>query len=245
MQPKNHGATLTRSNILDPNWHECLNDQQIAQYVRYHYIRLRDGAINWESDAHMRSRKKWDGGKDAYGVKYSAVWPKVVKAIRAAHAHPGVWVCAHFAPWAAKRLSLAASKAPDLRPSSLARAASYDIYHEYCENISAHIANEFEMAGVTMARRYKVIGDFGLSDSDKALYIVCDESYVTATPFFRHAFAAKFGAQKGIEKYLWFAATDYEPKQQFYDAVVADWCVTPQLNEAVLEIRKHWTEYEQ
>jgi hypothetical protein len=242
MQPKNHGATLTRNNLLVSNWHEELNDHQLAQYVRYQYIRLREGVVNWESDVHTRRRNKWDGGKDAYGVKYSAVWPKVVKEIRTKSAHPGVWVCAHFSPWAIKRLSLTPSKAPDLRPVNLARTSSYDIYREYCDNIQEHLNNEFDMAGVTMARRYKVIGDFGLSEADKALYIVCDESYVTATPFFRHAFAAKFGAQKGVEKYLWLAAADYEPKQQFYDVAVADWCVTAQLKEAVLEIRQQWTE---
>lgn len=243
MQPKNLGATITRNDLIDPDWHKVLNDRQLGQYIRYHYIRLREGVINWENDAQTRTRKKWDGGKDGYGVKHSSIWPKIVAEIRNKKAHPGAWVCAHFSPWGAKRLSLSPSKAPDLRPLNLARTASYDIYREYCDNIREYIAGEYSMAGVTMARRYKVISAAGFSETDKALYIVCDESYVTATPFFRHAFAAKFGAQTGIEKYLWLAAVDYEPKQQFYDSCVADWCVTAQLKEAVLEIRQYWTEY--
>lgn len=242
MQPKNLGVIVGRNELLTPDWYKHLDESQLAAYIRYHYIRLRENAVNWDSDVHRRARK-WDGGKDAIGVNHKSVWLKISKAVTIARADPGAWVCAHFGPWAARRLSSDSSQAPDLRPGRLAGTQSYDIYVEYCDKIKDFIQKEFEMTGITMARRYRSIGDFGFSDQDKALYVVCDESYVTAPPFFRHAFAAKFGAITGVEKYLWAAAADYEAKQRFYDAAVEDWCVTEQLREAVIEIRQHWKDY--
>lgn len=237
---KSRGATLSPTELLAYDWHKSLNVAQLAAYVRYQYIRLRDNCWDWDDEAHSRTRKTWDGGQDSYGVKHQAVWPKIAHEIRNQNAHPGAWVCAHFSEWAERRLATSANRGADHRPQNLCKANSFDIYRDFCANIPQYISNEFTTAGTTMRRRSKLLGDNRFTPADKALYLVCDETYVVASPFFRHAFAARFNAQPAVERYFWRAATDYEAKQHLYDQVVEPWCVTAQLRNALIEIRQHW-----
>jgi len=91
---------------------------------------------------------------------------------------------------------------------------------------------------------------FGFSKDDQNLYVLCDESYVSASPFFRHAFAALGNCDRAVERYLWFAAIEYEAQQRAYDCAIDrvkdqnyDWWITDTLRAAVREIRQHWRNY--
>ena len=69
MMLKEVGATSligkVNNALLAPDWYQQLNERQLAAYVRYQYIRLKEGVIDWNAPAHTRKRMKWDGGKDA------------------------------------------------------------------------------------------------------------------------------------------------------------------------------------
>lgn len=227
------------------NWHSLLDDKQFAAYVRYQYIRYSTDVIDWESPAHTRRRANWDGGADAFGVNHSNVWRQIGNAIRSRNVDPGLWVAAHFVPGADQKNTSGAFAIPEIRPRSLISGRSDHIYNNYCDMLPNTIANEFSLAGNTIALRYKAIEQLKLSPDDGALFVLCDEEYVNASPFFRHAFAARANCEEAVERFLWRAALDYEVKQKYYDHAieikkVEPWVVTDCLLGAVQEIRSYW-----
>lgn len=235
------GAVAARD--LAPDWHLRLNQEQLAAYIRYQFIRLYDNVHDWDDPAHNRKRTHWDGGKDSYGVKHTPVWQRIAKMVRQRNADPGLWVHAHFSPIAVLKTGVQTTGMPEMRPTRLSSGQSPDIYKAYCDELPGILTSAFEVAGMTLAKRIRGTQDLKLSQDDQVFYCVCDELYVSASSFFRHAFAAQLGCDRGIERYLWFAALDYEAQQRAYDAAVEPWCITEPLLAAVHEIRDHWESY--
>lgn len=233
--------------LLDPRWHERLNDEQLAAYLRYQFIYLSENAIDWDSPPHARRRTHWDGGKDLYGVRRSNIWAQVVRAVRRATAEPGMWVHAQFSPSAQLKLVPGTMSLPEIRPANLCSNNAQAVYLRYRAELPAMIAHRFDLAGRTISMRFNTTANLGLSKPDQTLYVLCDEMYVTAPPFFRHAFAATANCEDAVQQYLLAAAVDYEVHQLVYDEIIAktkeSWWVTDDLKATVIGIRQHWENY--
>jgi hypothetical protein len=244
MTPKGAGAVQDR-NELAPDWHVSLSDYQLAAYIRYQFIRHHDREWDWDAPAHNRRRKHWDGGADSFGVNYKSAWARILKQARDYSADPGLWVQAHFSPVAYKRAIAETHSIPEIRPNNLCSAKSSEIYAEYCAALGKILQTQLNVAGETIANRFRGTSNLGLSPDDQAFYVLCDENYVSASPFFRHAFAAQLGCMRGVERYLWPAAIDYEAQQRAYDAALRNerWCITEPLSAAVKDIRTHWRRF--
>lgn len=246
MPHKSLGATLTRNDLLNPEWHKKLTEKQLGAYIRYQYLRLLNDDFDWEGERHRKKLGKWDGGRDSSGTNHSSIWPKLGEAIRNHKADPAVWVCAHFSPWAEKYIAQTEGRFFTYAPSFLRRAHSSTIYSEYCRDIVTHLNQELSAAATTLRHRLNTVSAAIPDMQARTFYVLCDESYVTASPFFRHFFASRFGSAEAVEKYFWRAAVDYEARQHLYDAALCSQPVATvdnQLKEAVLEIRRHWSEY--
>lgn len=245
MTPNGAGAVQDLPIELTPDWHLRLTDHQLAAYIRYQFIRHHEKVTDWDDPAHNRHRKHWDGGEDSFGVKHSSVWARIIKQIRSCNADPGLWVQAHFSPVSYKRAIAETHSIPDIRPNNLCAAKSVAIYSEYRAQLSQILLAGLNVAGETIANRFRGTAALNMPPDDQAFYVLCDENYVTASPFFRHAFAAQMGCARAIERYLWHAALDYEAQQRIYDVALRKehWCFTDLLQAAVQDIRKHWGEY--
>lgn len=233
------------TELLSPDWYKKLNKTQLAAYVRHAYIWRQNGAVDLESAQQKKRVTRWDGGEDSFGCKFTAVWPRIVKAIASYDANPGVWVAAHFSHIAlAKRINGKASfDARDISPSELCSQDSHNIYADYCAQIPKLIREEYQIAGRTINLRLRSLERLNLEKADQYLCVICDEGYVTASPFFRHGFADIFKAHSAADRYLLPAAFDYEARQPLYDAAidgVCQWCITKQLTQTVVTIRSQW-----
>jgi hypothetical protein len=242
------GVTTLDSPLLRADWHKNLTPKQLAAYIRYQFIWLKDNAVDWDSRAHSVRRPKWDGGTDLSGVKHSSTWGEIALRVADSNAEPGMWVHAHFSPVAEKR-DATISALSEVLPNKLHSKMSANIYGKYVLSIQDIIWRNFELAGRTLNQRFLTTRSLGFSEDEQKLYVLCDESYVTAPPFFRHAFAA-IGPNKcypAIEEYLWLAALDYEVHQTAYDNLITmhneQWWITDELKAAVIEIRGHWENY--
>lgn len=241
------GETSSGSRpLLASDWHTQLNQKQLLAYIRHAFIWHQHGTTDLESPEQSRHVTRWDGGEDSFGCKFTPVWPRIAKMVAASNADPGAWVAAHFSPIGlAKQVSMhneSSFEVRDLSPSSLCSKVSERIYSEYCIYLPAKLRQDFETAGRSINLRLKSLSKLRLSKPDQYLCAVCDEGYVTATPFYRHAFATLFQADEAADKYLWPAAFEYEANQRLYVDVPswADWAVTDKLLEAVEVIRTHW-----
>lgn len=242
MTPNEAGAVAVASNLA-PDWHTALNQTQLTAYIRYQFIRLLDNIHDWDNPAHNRKRTHWDGGRDSYGVKHTPVWTRIANLIRDNDADPGLWVCAHFSPVAVLKAGTQTAGMPEMRPTRLCSGQSIGIYKEYRARLPEILAQNFEIAGATLAKQLKATETFNMTQSEQFFYCICDESIVSASNFFRHAFSAQLSCWPGVERYLWLAALDYEAQQRAYDAAVEPWCITNELKAAVNEIRQHWEHY--
>ena len=239
-------TTETNNSSLVGDWYTQLSPAQLAAYVRFQFIYLNERIADWDATAHTKRRPHWDGGKDSYGVKRSSTWVKAARAIVAANAHPGVWVYAHFRT-ALRPLDMH-TRVPEPRPSMLYSATSADIYEKYRTTTADTIQKQYVLAAETLNMRFASTAAYGLNKDDQALYVLCDESYVTATPFFRHAFAALANCDRAIERYLWFAALEYDALQPLYARAMLKnpklaWWTANDLPAAVCAIRQHWSNY--
>ena len=251
MMLKETGAispTMTRDfDILKPDWHTRLTDKQLMAYIRYQFIRLKEHVIYLDSPAHTHRRPNWDGGENSAGVTYKALWPKAMNAIKEREAHPGVWVAARFSPIAlsfdlAKRMS-----APPIKPSSLADHNAATIYAEYCNRFTGSFTFNLNIALKVVASRLRELAAHPMPEKTRVFYVLCDEAHLSTPAFFRHGMAAAAECDKAALKYLWRAAVDYEAQQPLYDAACASQSVsdfiTPELQQYVINIRKHWMTY--
>jgi hypothetical protein len=169
--------------------------------------------------------------------------------------YPGIWVHAHFSPAAGKRLNKFSGLA-EIKPSALYSDAAPHIYSQYVQQAPEIISHNFTLAAATAQLRLQavesltqlpVFQQLPLGHEDKLAYALCDETYVTASPFFRHTLAVKFGCTTAAEMYLRPAAIHYEANQPLYDAAeiaAADqWHISKELIDVVAEIRAHWSNY--
>lgn len=240
-----NGAGAVQDLIESPDWYKCLEAHQLEAYIRYQFIRCNSAEYDWDEPPHQRRNAYWDGGTDKFGVKRKAAWKKVAELIRDLKADPGVFVCAHFSGTSYEQQIARTQIMPSVRPSSLVASSSPGIYARYCANFPNIAATACEVAGSTIANRLRGTMNLKLKPDDQVFYVLCDEGYVSASDFFRHAFAARMGSARGVERYLWRAAIDYEAQQRLYDlALVKEpWCFTAPLTGAIAEIRRHWMEY--
>lgn len=241
--------TRRQTDLHSADWYKSLNLAQLAAYARYQFIYLNERVVDWDAPAHARRRPSCDGGKDNYGVKHSSKWAQTVRAIEKFSAHPGMWVHSHFSPAASVALTSSTQHLPEIRPSFLYSAKSYEFYSKYCADLPRILLQQFSLAAHTIKSRTLSVKQFKLSEDARNFYVLCDEGYVTASPFFRHAFSALANCERGVERHLWRAALDYDVHQTVYDALIAEsetdlsWWVTDNLRAAVREIRQHWGEY--
>jgi hypothetical protein len=228
-----------------PDWHLRLSPQQLAAYVRYLFIALKENAYDVDSPAHNRKRFKWDGGTDAYGVKHKRVWNRIASAIRHADAVPGTWVAAHFAPTFYSVRAASNKSSVDNRPELLCSDVSIDAYQKYLE-VFAFLTNErCAAAEISVGSQLRMLQDVIKNQDDRVFYIVADKTNVNATPFFRHAFSALLECPRGVARYLAPAALEYDMNQQLYDAMTAKpdnvWWVSEELKHTVAHNRRHWS----
>jgi hypothetical protein len=239
--------TAVDSSLLAHDWYTRLTVEQQIAYIRYQYIYIKENAADWDASQHTRRRPVWDGGKDNFGTRRTSVWGEIARKISEVNAIPGMWVHAHFSPMAGLKLNPETSGLPDIRPSFLHSRSSLLIYQRYAQGFPAILADQYDLAGRTISARFLTTANLGMEPDDQRLYVLCDESYVSASPFFRHAFAAEGNCDEAVEMYLWQAALDYEVHQTAYDALIAKnnerWWITDNLKAAVIEIRQHWENY--
>lgn len=236
------GGTPNEAKVLPSlDWHKQLDSKQLAAYIRHAYVWRQYGPTSFNSAEQFKPVKRWDGGTDAFGCNFTPVWPRIAKMIKAAEADPGLWVAAHFSPVSQKKHTTTNSsfEVRDVAPTQLCGKNSQNIYDTYCAIAPQVIQQEYETAGRSINLRLKSLSRIGLSKADQYACAICDEGYVTASPFFRHGFAALFQAENAVVKYLPAAALEYEAQQRLY-INVPDWCITEQLIQAVNAIRTHW-----
>lgn len=249
MRPQGVGAQKRDdASYLAHDWYTRLSDKQLAAYIRYLFIYFREGAGDWDSPAHTRTRPHWDGGKDNFGTKYKAIWEKIAKLIKANRAIPGVWVAAHFSDSFSAVRSEQGKNLTANQPALLCSPVSLEVYRTYLENFDEQARRQYTLAEASVATRYAITEAFKLPEDDHVLLVLCDTSHVNATPFFRHAFATYLNCPRAIGKFIWPAAVEYETRQYLYDGFIErnpdlDWLASPELKKEVVEIRKHWSAY--
>lgn len=235
--------------LLNPDWYKQLNKTQLAAYIRHAYVWRTHGIALLDHPLHRRKVSRWDGGEDSFGCKFTPVWPRIVNAILAHGANPGLWVAAHFSVVGqGKRLNTGASfDARDIAPAELCGKMSTAIYDDYCQQLPKVITDNYQLSGRSLRLRMRSLERLSIDKQDQYLCALCDEGYVTATPFFRHGFAALMNVPQAVAKYIAPAAYEYESKQRIYDAVVNSndcaWCITEQLLKAVSNIREQWRKF--
>lgn len=250
MKRKEAGGTATAENLLSPDWHKGLSEKQLMAYIRHSYVWRQTGSTDRDSKEQTKTNPRWDGGQDAYGVKFTAVWPRIARMVRAVDADPGLWVAAHFSPSGySKFITQAGSfEVPDVAPSNLCSKVSELVYNEYCSNFAKTTIDAYNTAGRSIALRLRSLQKLAISEEDRHFCVLCDEGYVTAAPFFRQGFANAFKLPEAIDRYLWPAALEFEAKQRLYDRIIPDfipgWVVSEKLTETVTAIRAHWRRYE-
>lgn len=237
------------TKTLPLNWYVDLTPDQLAAYVRYQFIRLNENVTDWDDRAHRKKRFVWDGGsKNRVGVPQSSVWHKIVNHIAAAGAHPGMWVQAHFSPAAERHLNVAFGLS-DISHTALHSGRSAYVYNKYTQIGPELVLHAYELALDTIKLRMQATARIKLTDADRTTYVLCDEAYVTASPFFRYAFAARRNCDVAMQMYLRRAAIDYDVNQPLYDYVIANssddysWWLPEELKAATTEIRNHWRNY--
>jgi len=249
MKPQGVGAKKrSDASYLAHDWYKSLSDKQLAAYIRYLFIYFREGAGDWDSEAHTERRPHWDGGKDRFGTNYKSIWEKIAKLIKASDANPGLWVAAHFSD---AFYSVRQSESKSLtanQPALLCSSMSLAVYKEYERTFDEQTNRQYTLAEASVATRYTITEAFNLPEDDHVLLVLCDTSHVNATPFFRHAFATYLDCPRAIKKFLWPAAVEYETRQALYDAFIEknqtlDWIASPELKKEIVEIRKHWSRY--
>ncbi len=244
MMPNGAGAVQEQIELA-PNWYARLEKDQLAAYIRYQYLRYSENEWDWDAPVHSRRRATWDGGKDRFGVKHTCIWLKIADLALKERAHPGIWVAAHFSDIARNQLIAQTHVLPEIRPTTLKSAQSPAMYARYCERYPNMLQQAYQVAGATIANRLRGTLPLKMEPDDQAFYVLCDEAYVSASPFFRYVFAEQLGCQRGVERYLWQAALEYEAQQALFDVALREepHCFTDTLKAALYDIRKHWREF--
>jgi hypothetical protein len=242
---------------LHHDWHKDLTPVQLAAYIRYQFVYLNEHVIDWDAPAHKYNRRAWREGdqKTRDGSRRSSTWYEVLRKISQTESttgqpvFPGIWVHAHFSPVAEKKLNQWAGLT-DMRPSVLHADMAPYIYAKYLELGPEIISQNYELAVDTLQLRLQATASFEalpafrdrrLTLDDRMAYVLCDEAYVTATPFFRYLLAAKHDCSLAQARYLYPAAVHYEANQTLYDSF--GWDIPEDLARTVTQIRQHWSTY--
>jgi hypothetical protein len=248
--PHNEAGVMPEHNaLLTPDWHTTLTDKQVTAYMRHAYIWRQTGALSKTSPEQARKHPRWDGGTDAYGVKFTAVWPRITRMVRAVGADPGIWVAAHFSPCGYSKFINTKNSfdLPDIAPTFLCSSASEQIYTEYCSEFPRILVDAYNAAGRAISLRMRSLQKLNISEEDRYLCVLADESNVSASPFIRQGFANFMNVPDIVERYLRPAAFDFEAKQRLYETVIPRampaWLVSDKLMKLVGVIRKHWSQY--
>lgn len=232
-------------SYLAADWHLRLSPAQLAAYIRYLFIAVKENAYEPDAPAHSRKRFKWDGGTDAYGVKHKRVWGRIASAIRQCEAVPGLWVAAHFAPTFYSVRAAGNKSFVENRPELLCSDVSLDAYQKYLELFSTLTNERCAAAEISVASQMELLQNVIKDYDDLVLYIVADKTNVNATPFFRHAFAAHLECARGVLRYLAPAALDYDMNQPLYDEMTAkplnSWWVSDNLKIVTAKNRRQWS----
>lgn len=248
MRLKEVGA-LVDNSLLFSDWYKRLNFEQLVAYVRYQFLATHFRVADPEARAHKICYKKWDGGVDISGVKNKCIWSAIAKEIVKTNAVPGLWVRAHFSPAFLSVRNEESKGMSTVRPEMLKSALSYRVYLEYLETASHYVKQAYEAAQASIVTRYANTEVYNLSPDDHYFYVLCDEAYVNAGPFFRHAFASLENCARAEERYLFLAAAEYDAQQVIYDQVIDEsagsfsWWLSPQLQQEIIRIRQDWSVY--
>ncbi len=227
--------------LLAHDWHKYLSPPQLMSYIRHAYIWRSTGSTSLNSPDQCKKTVRWDGGEDSFGCKFTPVWPRILKMMHSYDAEPGIWVAAHFSPIAnvIRGDNTGSFEIREISPTNLCSKTSERLYTDYCVFFPKYLQDNYETAGRSVGLRLKSLARLPLSREAQYSCALCDENYVTASPFFRHAIAVQAGATDAAERYLWPAAFDYESQQPLYSSV-PPWCITDQLLDAVEMIRTYW-----
>jgi hypothetical protein len=237
------GETQNKASrpLLAEDWYKYLDPPQLMAYIRHAYIWRNTGSTSLSSPEQNKKSVRWDGGEDSFGCKFTPVWPRILKMIGSYDANPGIWVAAHFSPIAhtIRGDSSGSFELREMSPTNLCGKNAGDLYKYYCSFFPKALQDCYETAGRSVGLRLKSLAQLHLSRQAQYSCALCDENSVTSPAFFRHAFAVQAGAEDAAERYLWPAAFDYEAQQPLYSGL-PEWCITPQLLNAVETIRTHW-----
>lgn len=250
------------NETLTADWFRGLNTDQRAAYVRYQYYREHDRVIDWDLPPHSISIPKWDGGRSAHGHNNGAgIWKEIVMRMAdtdaicrndaaygnaPAFVYPGLWVVAHFSP--VNDIVLNSSRGlTDVTPYKLCNTTSASIYFKYLSAAPAMALNQWNIAADTLALRIAALRRLAVSDAERTLYALFDESYVNTTPFFRHALAVRSEVADLPEDIIFAAAIDYDAHQPLYDHLITKHGFNYWLSDALIaqvrSIRAHWQNY--
>ena len=242
------GGVATRDGkYLRHDWYRYLTPEQLAAYVRYVYIALKDQVFDWDTPNHTIKRKSWDGGKNGYNQNQKNIWPDIVTAINRNNATPGIWVAAHLSP-SFHAVRVAQNKGYiDGRPMLLKSELSAEVYRQYVDNFESAITRKCAAAEISVGSQLKIAERVVPDPDDLMLLVLCDTTNVNATPFFRHAFAAQAECARAVSRYQLPAAIEYEINQYLYDPLLElpenSWWVSDELKKVVVDVRKHWSTY--
>lgn len=245
---KPHGVGGIESPIYDKylsyDWYKALNRDQLEAYIRYLFIALSEHAYDVDARAQKSKRVHWDGGVNNYGCKQKCVWAKIADAIRANDAVPGTWIAAHFSP-SFHAVRIAENKGyVSTRPELI---CSPDVYSYYLTTFDSMVTEQCRSAEFSMSAQITLLQKVIQDPDDLMLYIVADKTHFNATPFFRHAFAAHYGCDRGVSRYIVQAAIEYDMNQQLYDDLALrpenEWWISDNLKKVVSENRKYWSKY--
>lgn len=248
MRLKEVGA-LVDNSLLFSDWYSRLSFEQLTAYVRYQFLSAHFRVADPEARAHKIRYKKWDGGVDISGVKNKCIWSAIAKEIVKHDAVPGLWVRAHFSPAFLSIRSEENKGMSTVRPEMLKSALSARIYLEYLNAAAGQVKRAYDAAEASIVTRYTNTEVYQLPPDDHYFYVLCDESYVNAGPFFRHAFASLENCERAEDRYLFLAATEYDAQQVIYDQVIDEsggalsWWVSPRLQQELIRIRQEWSVY--
>lgn len=237
--------TSVNPAYLEHDWYRQLSTTQLAAYIRYLFIALKENAYDPDSPAHKRRRSKWDGGTDDFGVKHKRVWSRIAAALKQCDASPGIWVAAHFAPTFYSVRAANNKSFVENRPELLCSDVSLDAYQKHIESFDTLATERCTAAEISVSSQMALLQHVIKDYDDLVFYIVCDKTNVNATPFFRHAFAADLNCSRGVARYIAPAALEYDINQPLYDALTPlplnSWWVSDELKNTVAHNRRQWS----
>jgi hypothetical protein len=152
---------------------------------------------------------QWDGGTDRWGVKFTAIWPKIASFMLQHQVDPAVYLHVQFAETAGRSLP---------KPSMLISPESLTRYQAYLQRASDILVQDKDRSAMHVQRRLLQQESARGSVEQKTHTVLMDETVVHAEPLFRFCLGFKFGINRVIERYYQAALHQYVFQQHLYDA---------------------------